>query len=142
MNQKSLRTLITIKMMYRERESNPHGCCQPRDFKSLLSTYSNISAAKFVKKNNFQRRRADSNRRMKVLQTSPLATWVRRHKASENKNPDFVGIWLSGKRDSNSRHQPWQGCALPTELFPLVKVGTKIRLSKLVRKSFCKYFLL
>ncbi len=24
----------------------------------------------------------------------------------------------SGKRDSNSRPQPWQGCALPTELFP------------------------
>jgi hypothetical protein len=27
-------------------------------------------------------------------------------------------IW-SGKRGSNSRPQPWQGCALPTELFPL-----------------------
>ena len=26
-------------------------------------------------------------------------------------------IW-SGKRDSNSRPQPWQGCALPAELFP------------------------
>ena len=26
--------------------------------------------------------------------------------------------FLSGKRDSNSRPQPWQGCALPTELFP------------------------
>ena len=24
----------------------------------------------------------------------------------------------SGKRGSNSRPQPWQGCALPTELFP------------------------
>ena len=29
----------------------------------------------------------------------------------------FHLIW-SGKRDSNSRPQPWQGCALPTELFP------------------------
>ena len=29
------------------------------------------------------------------------------------------GEWEeSGKRDSNSRPQPWQGCALPTELFP------------------------
>ena len=30
------------------------------------------------------------------------------------------GLFLkvSGKRDSNPRHQPWQGCALPTELFP------------------------
>ena len=27
-------------------------------------------------------------------------------------------LLLSGKRDSNSRPQPWQGCALPTELFP------------------------
>src|SRR5204862_91196 len=27
------------------------------------------------------------------------------------------GIW-SGKRDSNSRPRPWQGRALPTELFP------------------------
>ncbi|CCW29584.1 hypothetical protein XNC3_150005 [Xenorhabdus nematophila F1] len=27
-------------------------------------------------------------------------------------------IYWSGKRDSNSRPQPWQGCALPTELFP------------------------
>jgi hypothetical protein len=26
-------------------------------------------------------------------------------------------VW-SGKRGSNSRPQPWQGCALPTELFP------------------------
>ena len=24
----------------------------------------------------------------------------------------------SGKGDSNSRPQPWQGCALPAELFP------------------------
>ena len=29
----------------------------------------------------------------------------------------FCKIW-SGKRGSNSRPQPWQGCALPTELFP------------------------
>jgi hypothetical protein len=28
-----------------------------------------------------------------------------------------AGNW-SGKRGSNSRPQPWQGCALPTELFP------------------------
>ena len=29
----------------------------------------------------------------------------------------FLESW-SGKRDSNPRPQPWQGCALPTELFP------------------------
>src|SRR3546814_5156931 len=31
--------------------------------------------------------------------------------------PGFCQIW-SGKRDSNSRPRPWQGRALPTELFP------------------------
>ena len=31
--------------------------------------------------------------------------------------PQNRAIW-SGKRGSNSRPQPWQGCALPTELFP------------------------
>ena len=30
----------------------------------------------------------------------------------------FLKIW-SGRRVSNSRPQPWQGCALPTELLPL-----------------------
>ena len=29
---------------------------------------------------------------------------------------------LSGKRDSDPRPQPWQGCALPTELFPQLSV--------------------
>ena len=33
-------------------------------------------------------------------------------------------MFLSGKRDSNSRPQPWQGCALPTELFPRFAVGS------------------
>ena len=28
---------------------------------------------------------------------------------------------VSGQRDSNARHQPWQGCALPTELCPQIK---------------------
>ena len=32
----------------------------------------------------------------------------------------------SGKRVSNSRPQPWQGCALPTELFPH---GTHLKLN-------------
>src|SRR2546421_8148119 len=42
------------------------------------------------------------------------------HGALQTKNPacaGFTGIW-SGKRGSNPRPQPWQGCALPTELFP------------------------
>ena len=34
-------------------------------------------------------------------------------------NKEAFVMFMSGKRDSNSRPQPWQGCALPTELFPL-----------------------
>ncbi len=95
------------------------------------------------------RRRADSNRRIKVLQTSPLplgygaiyisppadtkphhlARLGQRGHLDEELSisspalhlPLFLllsGLWQSGKRDSNPRHQPWQGCALPTELFP------------------------
>ena len=29
---------------------------------------------------------------------------------------------MSGKRDSDPRPQPWQGCALPTELFPQYRI--------------------
>ena len=31
---------------------------------------------------------------------------------------DYHSFVASGKRDSDPRPQPWQGCALPTELFP------------------------
>ena len=37
---------------------------------------------------------------------------------NKKKQPFWTAFLLSGKRDSNSRPQPWQGCALPTELFP------------------------
>ena len=40
-------------------------------------------------------------------------------------------IW-SGKRDSNSRPRPWQGRALPTELFPLFGVGHSIAIKECV----------
>ena len=39
---------------------------------------------------------------------------------SKNKKPQpkpEAFVW-SGRRDSNPRHQPWQGCALPAELLP------------------------
>ena len=36
----------------------------------------------------------------------------------ENGRYPFSPRFWSGKRVSNSRPQPWQGCALPTELFP------------------------
>ena len=41
----------------------------------------------------------------------------------------------SGKRDSNSRPQPWQGCALPTELFPRISGQGQIRTAEAVRQQ-------
>ena len=49
----------------RERELNPHGLVCPRDFKSLASAYSAIPA-------DYLRGWPESNRRIKVLQTSAL----------------------------------------------------------------------
>ena len=59
----------------------------------------------------------------------------------------------SGKRDSNSRPRPWQGRALPTELFPqsftikvrsfrlhFWKAGAKVLLFFDIRKFFCIFF--
>ena len=50
---------------------------------------------------------------------------------------------LSGKRDSNSRPRPWQGRALPTELFPrfgfaTAKVRTFFNLPKFFEEIFQK----
>ena len=43
----------------------------------------------------------------------------------------------SGKRDSDPRPQPWQGCALPTELFPqkIKKKMVKRRRLELPRRN-------
>ena len=38
---------------------------------------------------------------------------------------------MSGKRDSDPRPQPWQGCALPTELFPLKKITKCVKRRRL-----------
>ncbi len=50
----------------------------------------------------------------------------------------------SGRRDSNSRHQPWQGCTLPTELLPPFERTRKLlhhlRLSQ-GRFSYRRHFL-
>ena len=57
--------------------------------------------------------------------------------------PRFTGPYCltakkkSGKRDSNSRPQPWQGCALPTELFPHTFFTPKLRSFRFYLKSAC-----
>ena len=46
---------------------------------------------------------------------------------------------LSGKRDSNPRPRPWQGRALPTELFPLINLECKYNLKNYIKKIFFLY---
>jgi hypothetical protein len=96
-----------------------------RDFKSLVSTCSTIRAV--------WRRGSESNRRPRLCR--PLHNHSATPPGVLVKPTLYVGrdvvcvqlkgesmmlspmIW-SGKRDSNSRPIPWQGIALPTELFP------------------------
>ena len=58
-------------------------------------------------------------------------TRVRAHGAhfASNENDERTNsrYTQSGKRDSNPRPQPWQGCALPTELFPQIQGTGRLR---------------
>ena len=45
----------------------------------------------------------------------------------------------SGKRDSDPRPQPWQGCALPTELFPLIQLQEVKRRRLELPRHNCHY---
>ena len=84
-----------------------------------LNRYRNGCCLRFTFTLVFWRRESESNRRTRLCR--PLhnhfaipPNWLL---------ADCIGqiaeTW-SGKRVSNSRPQPWQGCALPTELFPHV----------------------
>lgn len=57
---------------------------------------------------------------------SPPFICARPHNRIRHGHTAHGKIW-SGKRVSNSRPQPWQGCALPTELFPLERVADRHR---------------
>ena len=61
------------------RDSNPHWA----DFKSAAS-------AAWATPARCERRRADSNRCIEVLQTSPLATWVRRRRSRRSYHAPIV----------------------------------------------------
>ncbi len=102
--------IILYFPMVPERDLNPHSA-NAEDFKSLVSTDSTIRARDIK-----WRRVPESNRTRRIC--NPL------HNRFANaplilKHPQLpmLLIW-SGKRDSNSRPRPWQGRALPTELFP------------------------
>jgi hypothetical protein len=58
----------------------------------------------------------------------------------KKKSIKFLGEQWSGRRDSNPRHPPWQGGALPTELRPHMKSLCVIS-SNSSRKLFFKVFI-
>src|SRR3569833_3240032 len=73
------------------RESNPYLPFGKQDFKSCAST-SSATGAPLSGKNHL--------------------------KIKNSINQWQMEFFLSGRRGSNPRPQPWQGCALPTELLP------------------------
>ncbi len=63
---------------------------------------------------------AENDRRQTSTSRVNSPTRARRHAPARKLKREAwlpFGIW-SGRRVSNSRPQPWQGCALPTELLP------------------------
>ena len=107
------------------------------DFKSAVSTYSTIQATLLASAIQHEltakwRRGPESNRPTRIC--NPVhnrfatAPYSKNHSFNTKKGSCCFPFRLlfevanntmwSGKRGSNSRPQPWQGCALPTELFP------------------------
>jgi hypothetical protein len=70
------------------------------------------------------RRRSESNRRTRLCRplhnhsATPPELGEKGKACRAFRRCAFPSVIWSGKRVSNSRPQPWQGCALPTELFP------------------------
>ena len=93
--------------------------------------------------------RPESNRHARnghrILSPARLPIPPLRHLYYPYKKPRFYRD-LSGKRDSNSRPRPWQGRALPTELFPrcclTVQRYAKYHSAQVLFKLFFNFFLL
>ena len=85
----------------------------------------------------------------RAISTPPQPSSRREHGVARpspytKKGPGISGTLLSGKRGSNSRPRPWQGRALPTELFPrfgfaTAKVRTFFNLPKFFEEIFKKF---
>ena len=73
-----------------------------------------------------------------VRTATPTSREVRKvaTRCGQKKRPEWCtrGVEGSGKRDSNSRLQPWQGCALPAELFPRGRARLRTRARVSIRK--------
>src|SRR5512143_707908 len=82
------RAFALVLPWYRRRDSNPHGPFGPGDFKSPASAISPLRRREAYAgegdsgEGRDWRPRSESNRRMRLLQSLPLTTWVRRRPAS------------------------------------------------------------
>ena len=94
-----------------EGGTRTHTPLREADFKSAASTIPpprHLCYCCKLRMLNEKRRRADLNRRIGVLQTPALTSWLRRRTHQNS--------W-SGRRDSNPRPLPWQGSILPLNYF-------------------------
>ena len=90
------------------------------DFKSAVSTNFTIGAPAAERTPALQRNPGSTCAQCPVAsQSTGLRLKTTQPGAPRKKGSlSFPFQNWSGKRVSNSRPQPWQGCALPTELFP------------------------
>ena len=124
------------------------GSYEPRfrrllEFKRRIACRELLQTTKSPKQKNclglfIWRLRSESNRRSRICNP------VHNHSATQPLCKRAVDtarkIW-SGKRDSNSRPRPWQGRALPTELFPRRingrhSIGSKHPVNPLIQKYY------
>ena len=100
-------------LLSEKRDSNPRpqpwqGCALPTEL---------FSHNQFVPKMRFELTRRNRHYPLKVA-CLPIPPSGRKMQ---------ISLHLSEKRDSNPRPQPWQGCALPTELFSHLLRSSKQR---------------
>ena len=90
------------------------------DFKSAVSTNFTIGASAAERTPALQRNPGSTCAQCPVASRSTGLRWKTTQPGGPRKKGSlgFPFQNWSGKRVSNSRPQPWQGCALPTELFP------------------------
>src|ERR1035438_691252 len=76
-----------------------------RNMRRFITGYCSISQVKPCR---------DPQPRLAVPGTTDKLGWHKRGEPTEWRSRGWEQRW-SGRRDSNPRHQPWQGCTLPTE---------------------------
>ncbi len=64
----------------------------------------------------------DEIRTHTALRPLPPQSSVSTNSTTRTWSAECRRVYLSEKRDSNPRPQPWQGCALPTELFSRIAI--------------------